>query len=139
MWVNFHQRFRNSFGREGRELGLVGCRRARFDELMFLQTKGSFGWEEGVCKLFSLLFIGGCRCSVRFFEGRYSLTAIVRRVCFHVLVDRPYVFTINVVDPVLPVVSLGRLNCLCEFLAYCLLVLLVLGIPECSPIVVRST
>src|SRR5258708_39834072 len=121
MWVNFRERFCNSVGREGRELGLVGCRRARFDKLMFLQTKGSFGWE-GVGELFSLLFVGGCRCSVRFFEGRYSLTAIVRRVRFHVLVDRPYVFTANVVDPVLPVVSLGRLNCFCEFLAYRLVV-----------------
>src|SRR5258706_13337700 len=118
MWVNFHQRFRNSFGREGRELGLVGCRRARFDELMFLQTKGSFGWEEGVGELFSLLFIGGCRCSVRFFQGRYSLTAIVRRVRFHVLVDRPYVVTGNRVDQVLPVVRIGRLICLCELLRY---------------------
>ncbi len=45
MWVNFCQCIHNSFRCEGRELGLVGCRGARFNELMFLQTKGYFGWE----------------------------------------------------------------------------------------------
>jgi hypothetical protein len=55
-----------------------------------------------------------CRCAVGRFEFGDPLFSVVGRVSFHVLVDRPYVVSVDVFDPFFPVVRFCLFDCISE-------------------------
>ena len=66
------------------------------------------------------------------------LAPIVCWVHFHVSMDGPDIFTTGMVDPLLPVFSLGFLDCHCDSSVFCLVVQVARVIREAAPSVMFS-